>query len=399
MNGRTKNSHKIFSISALIAVLVLQIFWIMNSYSLSSDRMKTHSEGALSQALANAGEQENFERICMDVEASLKGDDIHCETMVISQDMRNDSLLKQNINVRVAGIGSIITDIVPSANNKNVGYRVILTDAYVAIFNQLWVLILASILTCIAVISGLMEQIRIIDEQKMLADIRNDFFYAMAHDMKSPLTSIMMGTKSLHSGLLDNEKEIKEKYFNIVEGETEHLLALINRLLTISKLENKKLVLSKSAFNIRPIVETYLERYQAKTTKPFASTVRLAVENAFGDEMYIKEAIGNLIDNAVKYSRENINITVSSREKENHVLIQVRDEGIGIPRDEQKVIFDKFERSSIHEKNRQNGVSGFGLGLNYVYQVMRAHGGKVTVNSEPGKFSEFTLYIPKHGEI
>jgi two-component system phosphate regulon sensor histidine kinase PhoR len=77
------------------------------------------------------------------------------------------------------------------------------------------------------------------------------------------------------------------------------------------------------------------------------------------------------------------------------VLLKVRDNGIGMTKEEQQVIFDKFGRAAIHEKNRKGGVSGFGLGLNYVDQVMQAHGGRVTVSSEKDKFSEFTLYIPK----
>ena len=81
-----------------------------------------------------------------------------------------------------------------------------------------------------------------------------------------------------------------------------------------------------------------------------------------------------------------------------NVLLKVRDNGIGISREEQQVIFDKFGRAAIHERNRKGGVSGFGLGLNYVDQVMQAHGGKVTVSSEKDRFSEFTLYIPKKSE-
>ena len=76
------------------------------------------------------------------------------------------------------------------------------------------------------------------------------------------------------------------------------------------------------------------------------------------------------------------------------MLLKVRDNGIGISKEDQRIIFDKFERATVHEHNRKGGVSGFGLGLNYVDQVMQAHGGKVTVSSEKDNYSEFTLYIP-----
>ena len=114
------------------------------------------------------------------------------------------------------------------------------------------------------------------------------------------------------------------------------------------------------------------------------------------DEQYLTEAISNLIDNAIKYSKDEIEICITSQENDKFVLLKVRDNGIGISKEDQLIIFDKFGRAAIHEQNRKGGVSGFGLGLNYVDQVMQAHGGKVTVQSEKDQYSEFTLYIPKN---
>ena len=98
-----------------------------------------------------------------------------------------------------------------------------------------------------------------------MADLRNDFSYAMVHDMKSPLSSIIMGARFLHSGKVDDKLEIKEKYFTIIESEANHLLALVNKLLTISKLENKKLILNKQSINLVPIIEDIIEKAKAKT--------------------------------------------------------------------------------------------------------------------------------------
>ena len=228
-----------------------------------------------------------------------------------------------------------------------------------------------------------------------MAELRNDFSYAMVHDMKSPLSSIIMGAHFLHSGKVDDKPQIKEKYYTIIEDEAEHLLTLVNKLLTISKLENKKLILNKNEIDLVPIIDDLVEKAKAKATKPLKVTTSLEVTQVMADGQYLTEAIANLIDNAVKYSKDEIEISIKTFDTDKNVLLKVRDNGIGISRDEQQVIFDKFGRAAIHEKNRKGGVSGFGLGLNYVDQVMRAHGGKVTVSSEKEKFSEFTLYIPK----
>jgi two-component system phosphate regulon sensor histidine kinase PhoR len=173
------------------------------------------------------------------------------------------------------------------------------------------------------------------------------------------------------------------------------LLALVNKLLTISKLENKKLILNKQPINLVPIIDDLVEKAKAKTDKNIDFIVDLLAKHVLADEQYLSEAISNLIDNAIKYSKEEIKISITSHCTDKYVLLKVRDNGIGISKEDQHIIFDKFGRAAIHEQNRKGGVSGFGLGLNYVDQVMQAHGGKVSVSSEMGQYSEFTLYIPK----
>ena len=205
-----------------------------------------------------------------------------------------------------------------------------------------------------------------------------------------------MGARFLHSGKVDDKPEIKEKYYSIIEGEAEHLLALVNKLLTISKLENKKLILNKQNVNLEPIIEDIVEKAKAKTEKNIDFIVDLLTKHVLADEQYLTEAISNLVDNAIKYSKDEIKISITSQNSDKYVLLKVRDNGIGISKEDQHIIFDKFGRAAVHEHNRKGGVSGFGLGLNYVDQVMQAHGGKVTVASEKDQYSEFTLYIPKN---
>jgi two-component system phosphate regulon sensor histidine kinase PhoR len=273
--------------------------------------------------------------------------------------------------------------------------RLALNNPYPELARRLSPLFLLSafILGFFAVI--IVQLLRFITEQEQMAELRNDFSYAMVHDMKSPLSSIIMGAHFLHSGKVDDKPQIKEKYYTIIEDEAEHLLALVNKLLTISKLENKKLILNKWNIYIEPIINDLVEKAKAKSTKPIEVTTFLEVKNVLADEQYLTEAIANLIDNAVKYSKDEIELSIKTFDTDKYVLLKVRDNGIGMTKEEQQVIFDKFGRAAIHEKNRKGGVSGFGLGLNYVDQVMKAHGGKVTVSSEKDKFSEFTLYIPK----
>ena len=280
---------------------------------------------------------------------------------------RNGKVLRQNNDLLTPT--SLKTRVFSIRRDQSKGIRLALNNPYPELLRRLSPLFLASAIILILFGAILLRLLRYLDEQRLMAELRNDFSYAMVHDMKSPLSSIIMGARFLHSGKVDNKPQIKEKYYSIIESEAEHLLALVNKLLTISKLENKKLILNK-----QPV------------------------------EQYLSEAIANLIDNAIKYSKPAetggvetpaIKISITSQSNDKFVLLKVRDNGIGISKDDQRIIFDKFGRAAIHEQNRKGGVSGFGLGLNYVDQVMQAHGGKVTVQSELDKYSEFTLYIPK----
>ena len=333
-----------------------------------------------------------LDRVALYVDSLLSVVHINRDVTVQEIDAEGQ-VLRQNNDRRHAW--SLLTKPISIRRDQSKAVQLALNNPYPEIAQRLSPLFLLSaiILGFFAVI--IVQLLRFITEQEQMAELRNDFSYAMVHDMKSPLSSIIMGAHFLHSGKVDDKPQIKEKYYTIIEDEAEHLLALVNKLLTISKLENKKLILNKNEIELTRVIDDLVEKAKTKATKPITITTNLEVKNVLADEQYLTEAIANLIDNAIKYSKDEIEISIKTFDTDKNVLLKVRDNGIGISKEEQQIIFDKFGRAAIHEKNRKGGVSGFGLGLNYVDQVMQAHGGKVTVSSEKDKFSEFTLYIPK----
>ena len=335
----------------------------------------------------------SLETVAMFVDSLLSVAHINRDVTIQEVDS-NRNVLRQN-NERSSS-WSILTKPVSIRRDQSRALQLALNNPYPELARKLSPLFLISavILGFFAII--IIQLLRFITEQEQMAELRNDFSYAMVHDMKSPLSSIIMGAHFLHSGKVDDKPQIKEKYYSIIEDEAEHLLALVNKLLTISKLENKKLILSKNEIDLEPIIDDLVDKAKTKTTKPLQITGDLKVRNVWADEQYLTEAIANLLDNAIKYSKDEIQIKISTLDTDKYVLLKVRDNGIGISKEEKRIIFDKFGRAAIHEKNRTGGVSGFGLGLNYVDQVMKAHGGKVTVSSEKDNYSEFTLYIPKN---
>lgn len=278
--------------------------------------------------------------------------------------------------------------------NATQGVRAHILNFRAEFIGKLLYYFFATILALCILLYAIRKQVNIIQRQDELARIREDFSYAMIHDMKNPISSILMGLKVLRSGKVDDKPEKREKYFDILETESQHLLALANKVLTISKLEHGQLLLDKNWIELRPMLEPLIDTFTAKAGKPISFRLDLAETGVYADEEYLKEALSNLIDNAIKYSKDTVDIQISSCLYNNYTQIKVRDNGIGIPLAAQRTIFDKFERVVAKPGENTKKVSGFGLGLNYVMNVARAHGGYVSVESREGKYSEFTVSLP-----
>ena len=429
------NRTKILSTTALIAILFIQIFWMWNTYNINARQLGKECDEILEEAIAleldktnrcdsffesgdtvansniynstlslydaiykKSHQDANIDTLTIIADSIFKAEKLPFRAAINKVNMKTGKVMEgKNINSNIFPfLEKVKTNIQPVRLDNSVGFQMTITNGSIYIFSHNWVLLLISILISIVIILSLIDQINYIDEQERVRLLREDFSYAMVHDMKSPLTSIIMGTKYLHSGVLEKKPEIKEKYFCIVEDEAQHLLALINRLLTISKLEHGKLHIQKAEVNLETMIDDVADKYKAKSAKPIHITTHIRTTTALADEEYLKEAISNLVDNATKYSKEEINIQISTLENDKNVYIKVFDEGIGIAKSELKTIFNRFERAAEHEKDARKTRGGFGIGLNYVLQVINAHGGKISVKSEKDKWSEFTISLPKY---
>jgi two-component system phosphate regulon sensor histidine kinase PhoR len=166
---------------------------------------------------------------------------------------------------------------------------------------------------------------------------------------------------------------------------------------TIAQFEGSKVPLSKQPIDLSGLISSLMESYLLNPSKEIRFHTEFNdVQNIYADYGYIYESFANIIDNAVKYSKEQVHIDITCLKKNEYVEIRFKDNGIGIPDRDRKRIFEKFERTSLATKKTE--TSGFGLGLNYVYQVITAHGGEIKVESVLGKYSEFIIYLPDNDQ-
>jgi two-component system phosphate regulon sensor histidine kinase PhoR len=152
--------------------------------------------------------------------------------------------------------------------------------------------------------------------------------------------------------------------------------------------------MNKTWIEIQPIVESLTENYIANTCKPFHLSFDLKANTVYADNEYLAEVISNLIDNSIKYSKDSVDILIRSEALEGFTRISVLDNGLGISKKDQAIIFNKYERGAAIHRNKEGGATGFGLGLNFVKQVVDAHDGKITVRSKEGEYTEFVILLP-----
>ena len=223
-------------------------------------------------------------------------------------------------------------------------------------------------------------------------DDQKKFVANVSHDFRSPLTSIRGYLEAMIDGTIP--PEMHEKYLGIVLNETERLTKLTNSLLTLNNLNTKGILLDRTDFNINKVIRNTAASFEGTCLKK-----TIAIELILtGDEMYVNADMGkiqqvlyNLIDNAIKFSHSDSVIKVETSVKKSKLFISVKDTGIGIPKDDLKLIWDRFYKSDL---SRGRDKKGTGLGLSIVKEIINCHGEHINVISTEGVGSEFIFSLP-----
>ncbi|MCU0355744.1 MAG: HAMP domain-containing histidine kinase [Cytophagales bacterium] len=233
----------------------------------------------------------------------------------------------------------------------------------------------------------------VVFRQKRLAEIQQDFINNMTHEFKTPLSTIAISSEVLKDPAITKSPERLLNYATIIGQEAGRLKSQVERVLQMASLEDDELKLKHEPADLHELIGRAAEPFRLPLAERGGKlSLDLQAENphASVDKLHLTNVLYNLLDNAIKYNRNVPEITVATRNEKNTVCVTVSDNGIGIEPEHQKRVFDRFYRvptGNLHD------VKGFGLGLNYVRLIAKAHGGSAKVESTPGQGSRFTVSI------
>lgn len=231
-------------------------------------------------------------------------------------------------------------------------------------------------------------------KQKKLSQIKNDFISNMTHEFKTPISTISLASEMLSDSSISQTPEKQQRFLKMIRDENKRLSVLVESILQTSILDKGEFKLKPTELDVHEIINTAISNTQLLIAQKqgIIHTNLGAQKHIFNaDKVHLTNIIFNLIDNAIKYTRVVPEINITTYNTAEGIMIEIKDNGIGISKENQRKIFDKFYR--VPTGNVHN-VKGFGLGLSYVLAVIVKHGGTISVDSDLGKGSTFKLHLP-----
>lgn len=263
------------------------------------------------------------------------------------------------------------------------------------LLNTIWMPLTFSGFFLLMVIAAFALALFIIFRQKQVSDLKTDFINNMTHELKTPIATISLASEMLKDEFISSNKDNRKKYASVIFDENKRLASHVEKVLQIARIEKGQLNLNKTAEDIHELIQSAVSKFHMQFEDKGAEMVfnfNATQPRVEIDEMHITNVFNNLIDNALKYNENKPVITISTENKGNGIEIKVQDNGIGISKEEQKRIFEKFYRVS---RGNVHNTKGFGLGLSYVKSIIEEHEGTVKLESTPGVGTTFTIFLPQ----
>ncbi len=290
------------------------------------------------------------------------------------------------------------TELFPADNDQSSGrLSVYFPNKNSILMGNMAVMLFSSVALLLVLVGCFAYTIFTILRQKKISEMKTDFINNMTHEFKTPVATIMIASESLKDPEISTDQTRTARLANIIYDENVRLGNHIERVLNIARLEKDNLKLEHRDVDINDLAQVVVDSMELQLQKHGAHVqMNLDAINATvaGDELHLSNVLFNLIDNAIKYSKEKPEITINTKNSHRQLVLSVADKGMGMSRDQLSKIFDQFYR--IPTGNRHD-VKGFGLGLSYVNDIVKRLGGKVQVRSEKDKGTTFDVILPLKG--
>ena len=388
---------------ALMAVLFIQVNWIFQTAKIKEELFNEKANMVLSKtadALSADKETCRNMEVCVGDNDILKIDSLFSHYMIFYnfhinysfQVMQPKSYDGKSIGDLTANVYNKRLDEVASKNGLEL--KLILPDKKQFIIEEMGTLFITSVILILVVLVMFWRTILSLMKEKEISEHTTDFLNNMTHEFKTPLTNIALAVKMiLKDSNISQEDKIKH-YAAIVLDENKKLSLQVEQVLSMTALERGEIPLQKTELDFHELIHEALKYISVQLEHQEANLQLNLNADRFvvmGDKTHLINALCNLIDNAIKYAVQKPEIAIQTSNSGPNLIVVISDKGIGIEKEYQKKVFDKFFRvptGDVHD------VKGFGLGLAYVKKIVELHGGTIELQSEKGRGTTFTIVLP-----
>lgn len=322
----------------------------------------------------------------------LNNHNIHSYFSINLIDNKLNKIIKSSKKQKSAPLFLIHSKYLQLDTKNEKSLQLVLINPLALIIKKLGILLLSSLLLSLLGFYGLWFLHNTLNRQKKMMEIKNDFFGNTAHELKRPVAQLHLALDALSKPAIKENDNIRERYLSISKDATKDMSEKITMIMTLAMDEEGIFKLNYSSFNLFEEIHKLKEQFTSVTNKK-TQIILDSNDISFcitADKDHLVQSVANLLDNAIKYSGNSVNIIINLLKSNNSLRLSVKDDGIGI--DPQKIdcIFEKYSRLQTSEVH----VSGFGIGLSYVKAVVDKHAGNIEVASSVGIGSEFIINIP-----
>jgi len=409
---------------SVVGILFIQMSWIQNAIKLKHEEFQRSVDNTLNQTkesihsrylykhanfIPTEESKRYFLRSHFTVERNFSKEDI---AEIINKELKGNNI-KQSYEYCITNIykNIILQSDGFKMQDQETAYRVELApeDSYRAretlflairedknlIIREMGWMVVASIVFTTIIILAFALTVRTLFNQKKLSEIKSDFINNMTHELKTPLATISLAIDALTNEKVIHDAEKIKIYSGMIKEENKRMNKQVEKILQAARLEKEEIKLTLQKLDAHQVISKVAHNMALQVQEKNGTIdMRLAATDSIieADEVHFSNIIFNLLDNAMKYSNDAPKISVETLKHGNGMFtIKIKDNGIGMDKETQQRIFEKFYRA--HTGNIHN-VKGFGLGLSYVKAIVDAHDGKIKVESTPGAGSTFTITLP-----